>query len=500
MAAGQPSAFARVRRAFATKLVAMLIIFAVVPALVYGLLLRADGERNALVLRLVQEEGRLIAEAVFPYLDRFSPETSQRLADLLPRLASEGTAVKVLFRPQEENNPSSFFFVASEPPVAGPALEGERREIVERGLLGRFRESCGSGEPLAQRFVTAAGETQVLTHIRSHLAENGCWVVLTARESGESLIASLEASYWKTPAIKIAAVIYFLMAFLVLSIFFDAWANLRRFRQTARAIRGGADGEASFAARNRVPELASVAEEIDELVAALRRSEKLIRQAAEENAHAFKAPLAVISQSLEPIRRALGEGEGRGQRSVRLIEQSVERLDALITAARKIEEATAEIMDRPLEPLDLTRLLGNLALAVAPVAEERGVNLKLDLTPGLKVMGDAELLETAVENLLENAIDFSPHGGQIILSADKAGGWTEVSVSDEGPGVEGEDLERIFERYVTSRPGGSQPGGANFGIGLWIVRRNLEAMGGSVVARRHPSGGLQVVMRLPPAA
>jgi two-component system sensor histidine kinase ChvG len=498
MAGEAPGLLVRLRRSFAGKMIVLLIIFALVPSLVYGLLKRADGERNALILRLVQEEGRLIAESVFPYLDTFSPETSQALSELLPRLAAPGTIVKVLFRPNEATNPSAFFFVASQPPVTGPALDRERREIVEAGLLSRFRESCGSASSLASRYVDASGAPQILTHIRSRLAENGCWVVLTARSPSESLTGLLEESYWRTPSIQIAAIIYFFMAILVLSLFFDAWGNLRRFRATARAIRKGRDGEASFAARNRVPELAGVAEEIDELVTTLRRSEKLIRQAAEENAHAFKAPLAVISQAVEPIRRSLPQGDERAARSLRLIEQSVERLDALITAARKIEEATAEIMDRPVAPIDLNQLLGNLALAFVPLAEERGSGLKLELESGLVANGDSELLETAVENLLENALDFAPRGSQVLLSARSGKRSVEIAVRDEGPGVDEEDLERIFERYVTSRPD-ARPGQANFGIGLWIVRRNLEAIGGSVVARNRDGGGLEIVMRLPKA-
>jgi two-component system sensor histidine kinase ChvG len=496
MAKEAPGLLARARRSFAGKLFVLLIIFALVPALVYGLLKRADVQRNVLVLRLVQEEGRLIAESVFPYLDAFSPETSEALSELLPRLAAPGTIVKVLFRPNDAENPSAFFFVASQPPVTGPALDRERREIVEAGLLARFRESCGSATSLASRYVDASGTPQILTHLRSRLAENGCWVVLTARSPNESLTGLLEESYWRTPAIQIAAVIYLFMAILVLSLFFDAWANLRRFRSTARMIRAGREGDATFAARNRVPELASVASEIDELVATLRRSEKLIRQAAEENAHAFKAPLAVISQSVEPIRRSLPHGDGRATRSLGLIEQSVERLDALITAARKIEEATAEIMDRPAAPIDLNQLLGNLALAFVPLAEERGSSLKLELESGLVAVADAELLETAVENLLENSLDFAPQGSKVLLSAQADKRWVEIAVKDEGPGVLDEDLERIFERYVTSRPEGN-PGQSNFGIGLWIVRRNIEAMGGIVFARNREYGGLEIVMRLP---
>ncbi len=120
------------------------------------------------------------------------------------------------------------------------------------------------------------------------------------------------------------------------------------------------------------------------------------------------------------------------------------------------------------------------------------------MSKDLSVIGNPELLETAVENLLENALDFSPRGSQLLLSARRSGGDVVIAVGDEGPGVPGEDLERIFERYVSIRPE-ADPVKANFGIGLWIVRRNLEAMDGGVSAHNRPEGGLMVEMTLPAA-
>ncbi len=109
-----------------------------------------------------------------------------------------------------------------------------------------------------------------------------------------------------------------------------------------------------------------------------------------------------------------------------------------------------------------------------------------------------DLLETVIENLLDNAISFSPPGGEVALSLDAEGSDALITVEDQGPGVAGEKLERIFERYYSERDETVDgDGNEHFGIGLWIVRRNVEAIGGRITAENRPQGGLRVRLRIP---
>ncbi len=113
------------------------------------------------------------------------------------------------------------------------------------------------------------------------------------------------------------------------------------------------------------------------------------------------------------------------------------------------------------------------------------------------------MLETVIENLLDNAISFSPPGGEVTLSLDADAAGAIITVEDQGPGVPDDKLDRIFDRYYTDRdPADAAPGGienAHFGIGLWIARRNVEAIGGGIAAESRPGGGLRVRLRLPAA-
>ncbi len=132
-----------------------------------------------------------------------------------------------------------------------------------------------------------------------------------------------------------------------------------------------------------------------------------------------------------------------------------------------------------------------------------GCRVVVSPIPKATVLGSEDLLETVIENLLDNAVSFSPRGGRIRvgLTADRS--FATVSVEDDGPGVDPGHLERIFDRYFSYRQNGENKangdanGSAHFGIGLWVVRRNVEALGGTVTAKNREPHGLTVHVRLP---
>ena len=231
------------------------------------------------------------------------------------------------------------------------------------------------------------------------------------------------------------------------------------------------------------------------MVDALHRSAADLRRTAEDNAHAFKTPIAVIRQSIEPLRRALPEENQRAQRAIGVVEHSLDRLDGLVSSARQLDEATADLLAKPLVPVDLGRVIGGLIqirsgiLAthdVSIILASHDLTISADLLPGLFVLGTEEMVETVVENLIDNAVSFSPPGGEIVVHLTRDGRFAHLTVSDQGPGVPPEQLERIFDRYYSERradmSGEASP--SYFGIGLWIARRNVEAMGGDDCGRK----------------
>jgi two-component system sensor histidine kinase ChvG len=181
-----------------------------------------------------------------------------------------------------------------------------------------------------------------------------------------------------------------------------------------------------------------------------------------------------------------------------MIEQSVERLDELVAAAQRMDESAAELLDSPTRRVDLSALVGRTADSYAATLPENGLRVVKKLDSGLSVLAGEELLETVVENLLDNAIGFAPPSSEITLSLRRDSGVAKLIVEDRGPGVDSADLPYIFERYYSKRPAGTEgKHSSHFGIGLWIVRRNVEAVGGAVSAHNRAEGGLRVEVRLP---
>jgi two-component system sensor histidine kinase ChvG len=190
-----------------------------------------------------------------------------------------------------------------------------------------------------------------------------------------------------------------------------------------------------------------------------------------------------------------------------IIEESVDRLEQLVSSARRLDQATAEVLDAPRQRVDLSQLLERMLAAYTTTLSERGLRLESSLSARVAVRAGDDLMETVIENIVDNAIGFAPPGTAIEVELKRDRAAAVLAVRDRGPGVAAEDLERIFDRYVSLRGAQGDPGpsrvvpaeGAHMGIGLWIVRRNIEAVGGRVLAENRPGGGLAVVIHLPRA-
>ena len=487
------------RGSFSVKLISVALIFAVVPVLLYMQLKSVETQRNALMLRLVQEQGKLVGEALFPLLEQFSPRNADRIDLAAKRLAEGGMSIKVLFRPAQASGAHNFLLVASAPETGPQQARAAMDLLIDSGVLTHLAASCEGRSPLALRLGGTHEGNELLTYLAPHATRLGCWVILAAQPTGTLPEQMIGRPYWQSPDLQVAASIYLLMAVLVLSIFTDAWRNLRRFQGVARSVIRG-ESKVSFAAGNRVPELAEVASELDSMVTTLKRSENLLRQAAEENAHALKAPLAVISQALEPLGRAIASDNARAVRALDLIGQSVERLDGLVSSIRRTDETIAALIDRPRDRVEASAVLNRLGRGYIRMAAERSIGLELGVAANLRISGSDEMLEVIAENLLDNAIDFSPPGGRVAIDLWEEDGMALFRVQDTGPGVPDGEQERIFERHVSRRPQEQGRDVKHYGLGLWIVRRNAEAMGGRAWAANLPGGGLEVSVALPLSA
>lgn len=485
------------------KLAVLIATFLTVPIILYTQFHSADQGKQELLLQSVNEQARLVAQALEPGLREGGQLLPSGLAGAIRHLATDGTSIKVLFRPKGGKNPNSFFYVASTPQVPVEHLRGERERLIELGVLDRLTDTCKGDLPAAQRYTNPAGQEQVVTSVNPVLTEAGCWAIVIAHSTTAYQKLAIGRPYWETTEIRFAAIIYAGMALLVFTMFYGAWRSMRQFADLARSIRMGGRSGRSFAAESNVLEVAGLADELDRLVGALEESSKSIRQAAEENAHAFKTPVAVIRQSIEPLKRDIALDNERGARALEVIENSTERLDHLISCAWRMDEIAADLVDPPREEVEFSELLMRMMRGYADLFRAKEVTAETRVDDHIVVRAGEELIETVIENLVENALTFSSAKGSVWVSLEARDGSAVLKIEDQGPGVPDDDLERIFERYYSRHAPDDEPqetdGADNrhFGIGLWIVRRNVEAVGGSVVAKNRAEGGLCMTATLP---
>jgi two-component system sensor histidine kinase ChvG len=497
----EPSArLARLKAAFAwrrsllVRLIVLALIFIAVPVALYREFESADAARRELLLASIRAQGTALAQALKPTLARADFIPYFRLNEELAAMRTGDTALKLLFRPASPGD-RGFFYVAAAPAVEVQALEAERRHLAEAGVLGRLTQSCDGDMPVAIRIDRPQGGIDLLTSIVPVKTTGGCWVLVVASDLKDEAVAALGRPYWRSPEVVLAGLIYLALAAFVLVMLFDLWRGLAGFGRLAREVRAGAD-EGKFADRNSIPELAPVADELDRLVESLRGAADSMRHAAEENVHAFKTPLATIRQALEPLRRRIDPSDERAYQAAEAIEMALQRLDGMIVAARDLDRATADTLDPPRDPVALDRLLTGIAEGFRRSLPPDGPYITAEIARGVTVQGSEEILETAIENLIENAISFSPPKGEIRLRLATRRGRAILDVEDEGPGVPPDRLERIFERYYSDRSGtnNDEP---HFGLGLWLVRRNVEALGGRVTAENRRAGGFRITIDLP---
>lgn len=487
----------RIGASLKLKGAALLIIFVALPVALYSQFESAERQRKELIVRGIQHRNVLISEMLRPALQDIAPQNFSDLNQRLDRFANGAAILKLLFRPEDATHQNSFLYVAAAPATSSPQPEAELARLQELGVLERLQDTCSDGATVDLNRRSVNNE-EVLTSVIPMMAPTGCWVLVAAQPTAAFLNMSIDKPYWRTPEMRAAGIFYLAALIVGLLIVGSMWQSLNRFRRVAREIRNGRDPERQFSERNVVPELEPVAADLDSLVEDLRRTAEDIRLNSEENAHTLKGHVSSIDLALPALRKVVPESEQKAMRSLQIIRTSLERLQAQISTSLRLDFSKASLLEAPRRRIDLTSVVAELLLYYRDIAIEKNIAVVRKLDEGVHVTGAEGALEVSLECVLDNALSFSPQGGTISVTLKRRDGDIMVRIDDEGPGVDPELIDRIFDRSVSSRP--SSHANANdphAGLGLWIARQNIQSMGGSIVARNRVGGGLSVEMLLP---
>jgi two-component system sensor histidine kinase GlrK len=208
--------------------------------------------------------------------------------------------------------------------------------------------------------------------------------------------------------------------------------------------------------------------------------------------HELKTPLTALREGVALLREEVPGTLGAAQQEVvAILQNNVIALQRQIEGLLSLNAAAFESSSQVRRPVVIRAFLVEAVRRSALHSQARQVRLRVE-APDVTILVDDEKLAVIVDNLLSNAIDFSPEGGEVCLLATRGSGQFRLACIDQGPGVAEEDMERIFEPFVQGRrkaPASRQ----GSGVGLSIVRELARAMGGRVCLLPSPVGAHFVV-------
>ncbi len=249
---------------------------------------------------------------------------------------------------------------------------------------------------------------------------------------------------------------------------------------------------------DRRDEIGLLARAISDMSSALRHRIDAGESFAADVAHEIKNPLASLRSALESLGKVTDEALRR--QLIGIAAHDLRRIDRLITEIAEAGRIDAELSRTRFVPVDMLNLAGSLVAARAERAGDAGCGIEVaPLGDGpWEVPGDAARLERVLENLLDNAVSFSPSGGIVTVTLERQGEMLELAVSDDGPGIPVEAREKVFERFHSLRPQ-SEDFGSHSGLGLAIARTIAEAHDGALAAQDRPDGkrGACMMLTLP---
>lgn len=226
-----------------------------------------------------------------------------------------------------------------------------------------------------------------------------------------------------------------------------------------------------------------------------RAAEELKLQVAHHVNHELRSPVATVYLALGLLRESMGK-----RTELEIASRATEHLKRMVDDLLDVTRSqTGKLRVAP-EAVDLAPLVSDCVELARPAAARRGLGLASEVGAGLRVLADPTRLRQIVGNLVDNALKFTPSGGLVTVAAASSGreGFVTLSVSDTGPGIPPEDLERIFDRlYQTERT--TSKGSQGLGLGLAICRELVERQGGRIWAQSRPGEGARFFVELPSA-
>jgi len=473
--------------------------------------------------RTMAQEGRLLAAAI-EARDRVDGEDARRILIQLDQrqlarlrvinVAGEVVADSALLGPRREaentvsdtvqpqtTTEKSFLYRIGSLPFRLLRRSGEDPTITDdQDFSGDLRsrpevQSALEGRYGAATRISVGPRRSVTLHIAIPVRVEGAvdGVVLVSQSTGRILQAldAVRLDVFKVFLLSLgAAVALSLIAATTIA------RPLTRLRRRAGDIldrRGRLRG--GFAASNRRDEIGDLERALAELTGQLEQHLRSTEAFAADVSHEFKNPLASIRTATDMALEDVEPSERR--RFLTMIQNDVARMERLLSEAREVSRIDARLDDEEPTRVVLDELLAALVDGFRLRNGNTGLHFDLALADArVVVFASADRLTQVFENLVDNAVSFSPADGHVTIAMRATSDTTEVTIADEGPGIPAEHHDRIFSRFFSYRPG-DKGSSSHTGLGLALVRAIVESYGGSIAADPRSGGGTKMIVALP---
>ena len=275
-----------------------------------------------------------------------------------------------------------------------------------------------------------------------------------------------------------------------------AWRAIKPVRAvaaTARRIVATGDLSARVEGTQRNDEVGELVRQFNTLLERNGGLLRAMREALDNVAHDLRTPLTRLRAGAEMALRQTDNPDQSREALADCIEET-DRIQRLLETLLDISAAENGVLKLERERIDVGALLQSVAELYALVAEEKSVAIEVVPGAGVSAEADPTRLRRIVANLVDNAVKYTPAGGNVLLAAEARGNRVFITVRDTGPGVPAGEQEKIWQRLYRGDHSRSQRG---LGLGLAVVKALAEAHGGRVSVANQPSGGAAFTVELP---
>ena len=353
----------------------------------------------------------------------------------------------------------------------------------------------------AHYLLDAAGTDLVTGENRSELLPPGSATRLRTRTHGHWIIAhrSQDGKYWFAavgPSYRLQIWTFLPYYFLVIGataamVWLAALGVVMPIRRIANSIAAFGEGDLSVRVKTHRPdEIGQLGRSFNQMAERLERLIVSERRLLGDISHELRSPLARLKFALKLARTSPDTGA-----AIDRIEKDVNRIASLVSDIVEITFAEGDPAERGAAPVNIAEIVDDVVRDSAVEAGARGCRIEFTGSVNGQVLGSRELLRRAIENVLRNAVRYSPEGTAIVVHLSEEERGAVIVVRDQGPGVPDDMLVRIFDPFFRVESART-PNSGGSGLGLSIAKRAMEAHHGSISAE-NAGPGLRVRLMIP---